>query len=292
MMRTLFVTAAVALVVIVLGGCAQNELSVCVERVVLDDEGAAQLREDSRYGRMVLATVGAMQECGENYYLMRRALEAASEEDDAITAYAAEIVNRLGEGENEFDRQIGELMGLFEEPDATGMAPRINWMLMRAKLLLGVEATWMGSQLEDLARDVELKETAAKRFRELKDREGRKLEDVLELSKRIAIGAAEDIRRIGFGGFLTVGVFEINPADPMYRKILAAECVTLSCDSFTCVRARIDGDSSIMFVMESPGQIRIYQIQNDPTQLLRNIAILIQKATAAATKMLSQMLMP
>jgi hypothetical protein len=203
---------------------------------------------------------------------------------------------------------IEDLSGLFET-DAIALAPRITAKLIRTRTLL---KTTIQPQLgsiknlantsEDLFLDIAGRKTAKEAEKAMLDKfEAFRarittgdindlLDDVADATDEIVAVTDRGIAEFGFGGFATIGVFEINAADPIYRKILKRPVLTR--EEFTQASANIGGDSSIMLVMESPGQTRVYQVQNDPTQLVRNIAILIQKATAAATKILSSFVVP
>jgi len=52
----------------------------------------------------------------------------------------------------------------------------------------------------------------------------------------------------------------------------------------TRVDAGATGDSTIMIVMESPCQFRLYQISNDPTRIVQNLSLITQKVLAAALR--------
>ncbi len=89
----------------------------------------------------------------------------------------------------------------------------------------------------------------------------------------------------GFGGFVATDVYPINPSDPAYELVLGRS--RLSSQPLTQVSVGASGDSAVMLVMEHPGQVRVYQVSNDPAQLTRNIGLLINKATNAAAKYMS-----
>jgi len=114
-------------------------------------------------------------------------------------------------------------------------------------------------------------------------------------SLELAAQEASKSTRIGFGGFMTTDVFVVNPSDPKYADILKTGSPVgavflfpwwqhTSLETITEAHVGVTGDSAIMLVMESPGQVRVYQVSNDPTQVTRNIGLLISKATAAAAK--------
>ncbi len=85
----------------------------------------------------------------------------------------------------------------------------------------------------------------------------------------------------GFGGFNQAGVYRINPGDPMYDAVLDAAA---SSEPLTCVTVCASGDASAMIVQESPGQMRLYQISNDPVSLMRNTSLILDKVLQAAVQ--------
>lgn len=89
------------------------------------------------------------------------------------------------------------------------------------------------------------------------------------------------IDRPGFGGFRQAGVYVINPGDPAYEAVLKAKPAP---NPLTSVTVRATGDSGIMVVQESPGQMRLYQLTNDPISLMRNVGFILDKVLQAAVK--------
>ncbi|MBN2561637.1 MAG: hypothetical protein JXQ75_11975 [Phycisphaerae bacterium] len=85
----------------------------------------------------------------------------------------------------------------------------------------------------------------------------------------------------GFGGFRQAGVYSINPGDPMYDAVLKAPAAN---SPLTSVSTRATGDAGTMIVQESPGQMRLYQISNDPISVMRNATLILDKVLQAAVK--------
>lgn len=85
----------------------------------------------------------------------------------------------------------------------------------------------------------------------------------------------------GFGGFRQSGVYCINPGDPMYDAVLQA---APAANPLTSVTTRATGDTAVMIVQESPGQLRLYQISNDPVSGMRNATLILDKVLQAAVK--------
>lgn len=90
-----------------------------------------------------------------------------------------------------------------------------------------------------------------------------------------------DTTRPGFGGFRQAGVYRINPGDPAYDAVLRADAIG---HPLTSVDVRATGDTGIMIVQESPGQLRLYQLTNDPITLMRNASFILDKVMQAAVK--------
>ena len=85
----------------------------------------------------------------------------------------------------------------------------------------------------------------------------------------------------GFGGFRQAGIYVINPGDPAFDAVLRAEPAP---NPLTSVRVRATGDSGIMVGQESPGQMRPYQLTNDPLSLMRNVGFILDKVLQAVVK--------
>ncbi len=87
----------------------------------------------------------------------------------------------------------------------------------------------------------------------------------------------------GFGGFRVLGVHRINAADPAYHRIVNSKrCKPAGV--FSEVESRVNGDSTIVFVQENPTQFRVFEIDNDPSALMRNVAYLMDKVLQAVVK--------
>lgn len=108
--------------------------------------------------------------------------------------------------------------------------------------------------------------------------------DELAVNLETAVEAASNVDplRVGFGGFAATDVYAITPSDPAYEEILNS--AKFSKRPITSATVNVSGNSSIMLVMEHPGQFRIYQISNDPTQLAKNVAFIVSKAAEGAAR--------
>lgn len=88
---------------------------------------------------------------------------------------------------------------------------------------------------------------------------------------------------LGFGGFRVVGAYRINAADPIYRDVTDSGKYRPS-GVFSSASAAVNGDSTVVFVQESPTQIRFFEMDNDPEQLIRNVLYLTDKVLQAVVK--------
>ncbi|UCE61344.1 MAG: hypothetical protein JSU63_06265 [Phycisphaerales bacterium] len=93
--------------------------------------------------------------------------------------------------------------------------------------------------------------------------------------------AAATAQAAGFGGFSGVAVHQIDASDRKYAHVLKAKPTG---KPFTLVDSKAAGDSTIVFVQESPTQIRAYSVDMDPTQLAHNVIYITDKALQAAAK--------
>ena len=75
----------------------------------------------------------------------------------------------------------------------------------------------------------------------------------------------------------------INPSDPKFDDVLDSER-EFGVEPITQATVGVTGDSALMIVLEHPGQVRVYQLSMDPTQIVRNIALIVSKAVQAAAK--------
>ena len=85
----------------------------------------------------------------------------------------------------------------------------------------------------------------------------------------------------GFGGFRQGGVYQINPGDPAYERVLKA---SLAPKPLLEVTVAASGDSGVMLVQESPAQMRLYQLGNDPATIMHNAGFILNKVLQAAVK--------
>lgn len=88
---------------------------------------------------------------------------------------------------------------------------------------------------------------------------------------------------IGYGGYVSNEIYEISASDPEVRHLLK-RCNSGNCPSFTRTFANVSGDSTMIFVAESPVQNRFYSVEMDSDTLTRNIIFITDKALQAAVK--------
>lgn len=87
-----------------------------------------------------------------------------------------------------------------------------------------------------------------------------------------------------FGGYASESVHTISPGDPAYDYVLNADPHRRP---ISLVSSSAWGDSTIMFVQESPTQMRVFTVDVDGTQLAQNIMLITDKALQAAVNHLS-----
>ena len=97
------------------------------------------------------------------------------------------------------------------------------------------------------------------------------------------MASAESKVTPGFGGFRVVGIHRINPADPANRLVVDSAHFKPS-GVFSSATAKASGDSTIVFVQETPTYIRFFELDNDPTVLIRNVLYITDKVLQAAVK--------
>ncbi|NOS99852.1 MAG: hypothetical protein HOP29_04425 [Phycisphaerales bacterium] len=265
-------------------GC-QNRLSVRVEKVL--GVSSTRLDPDSRLGRQLDAAIVDLTNISARRAEFVRARDTFLDKSESaeLRDAKAEILTGVSQSYDEIAENAGTLRaqceGYFGLEDVALSSSELRTTLRRVRQFL-----YESRARASLAVDA-LKQTST--FKEL----GEELTEAVE-GMRIAIEAADEPSP-GFGGFVSTDIYPINPSDPKYRDILNSSSPweplkwllwkrNLSVELLTKAEVEVSGDSSIMLVMEHPGQYRIYQISNDPTQIARNIALVVSKATAAMAR--------
>jgi hypothetical protein len=85
----------------------------------------------------------------------------------------------------------------------------------------------------------------------------------------------------GFGGLATYGVFEIRPGDSLYQYVLGAKAYP---DPLSSASTTAGGESTVVFVQESPAQFRVKEISNDPSKIVQNVIAITNMALRAAAQ--------
>lgn len=101
----------------------------------------------------------------------------------------------------------------------------------------------------------------------------------LRQAQRITAGT-----RPRFGGYASESVHTISAGDPAYDFVLEADAYK---HPISAVSSTAWGDSTIMFVQESPTQMRVFTVDVDGTQLAQNIMLITDKALQAAVNHLN-----
>jgi len=273
-----FPTMRLGLLAAVLGltaGC-QNQVTVRVERVVLDPE-AATLQRDSRLGRTVELALTSLDELSQAY----DSILVACKEDAKTEQFLEAVTRKVQDQQAATRKRIEALEDLFRGEDAS--AGDIRWELCRTGVFFGQYSRFASDLKEALATVVENLAKDNPMRQNLGNIRAKVLPQAVKTAE--VAGAAETrTNQAMFGGFCSSDVYEINASDPVYRRILGASPAKHSRACVTRVDAGATGDSTIMIVMESPCQFRLYQISNDPTRIVQNLSLITQKVLAAALR--------
>ncbi len=291
-------------VIVLLGTGCQNTLRVRVEKV----RGVWSVNRESRVGRALEEAVENLTRVKERCFALDRSL---SEYVESVPAEKREVERSLTSGyRTVLAETIGGAQALIVECEAAFRPPSSDGTIVIPRATLRKVRDY----LHETASNMESWKTTLSKFQQFQrfvadiDRGlvSATPTDTLEASSGAKVwtqlsgllaAAEEGAKRtkIGFGGFMTTDVFVINPSDPKYAEILKSASPignalawpfyqNTSQETLTDARVAVSGDSAIMLVMESPGQVRVHQVSMDPTQITRNIGLLVSKATAAAAK--------
>ena len=170
------------------------------------------------------------------------------------------------------------LEDLFKGEDAS--AGDIRWELCRTGVFFGQQSRFASDLKEALVtvtKNLDKDDPMRQNLDNIRAK-------VLPQAVKTAEAAETRTNQVMFGGFCSSDVYEINASDPVYRRILGASPAKHSRACVTRVDAGATGDSTIMIVMESPCQFRLYQISNDPTRIVQNLSLITQKVLAAALR--------
>jgi hypothetical protein len=273
---------AVLACIALLTGC-QNALSVRVELLAPKSEAAQTSAEvmlsqaaAQRYVREVVLTDGAMK-------AVQKRLDEAS---DALVQWNYPRADQPA--------QFPVLTDLEKElnPYRDSLQPHVNRatgapsdkneiMIEDVRELRGLQGRLAGLlalKTEPLARlESRLKGSAPDHG---KEREKQTVDDAIQSLVK-TVRAKSNV--IGFGGFRIVGVHQMNPGDEIYRQVVDSKHY-LPSGVYSAATAAANGDSTIVFVQEVPTYIRFFEIDNDPTQLIRNVMFIVDKVLQAAVK--------
>lgn len=137
----------------------------------------------------------------------------------------------------------------------------------------------MQNECERLRKAIDAAAKVTKLLRVEFDLFERHIQDTTNRVRILAVSTTAE-QQVGFGGFQTPDIYPISPSDPLYEQVLA------STDLKEITSATVDsvGDVSIMIVLEDPAQARVYQVSNDPSQIARNVSMLVTKASLAMSR--------
>jgi len=279
-------------------GC-QNNATVRVQRALLD--GDLRLRHDSRLGRQLDQAARDLETYARDCRALERRLEAfpSSFTDANVISAAQSIVEPwrsdvVGAAERATSLAT-ECRAFYDEPNITDRKSAIHESLARINDYFAE----MRPRIQNWSAQAKESDVLSKLVADPRSPVNTMLKGLQEEAGK----GQSAFSRIGFGGFQTTDVYIINPSDPSYQSILKthgpwakwvkdAFWQDVSAETFSMASAGVTGDSAIMFVMESAGQVRVYQVSMDPTQITRNIGLLVSKATGAVAKYMSASVAP
>ena len=279
-------------------GC-QNNATVRVQRALLD--GDRRLTHDSRLGRQLDQAARDLESYARDCQALERRLgEFPSSFTDANVMSAAQSIVEPWRsdvaGAAEWATSLAtECRAFYNEPDIADRKSAIHEALARINDYFAD----MRPRIQNWSEQAKESDVLSKLVADPRSSVNTMLKGLQEEAGR----GQSALSRIGFGGFQTTDVYVINPSDPNYQRILRthgpwakwmkdAFWQDLSAETLSMATAGVTGDSAIMFVMESPGQVRVYQLSMDPTQITRNIGLLVSKATGAVAKYMSAGIAP
>lgn len=277
-------------------GC-QNTLELRVQRVCLPED--TQLRPNSSLGAALTKSVENLEKVvqyGQAFdSRYREFVNGLSQRHRAIFEPAlAAYVDRVKEIQQEASELAQTCRAYFETSDATGQKAEIKRTLNEITALFGqdvreLQSLWAQAKQVPSIRALTTAEPPG---------DDRAVADAMEAqagfrqcdaaSRKVTGLASRGVQdaKVGFGGFVATDVYEINPSDPGWARVFGSRRggSRVSREPISRVSLGVSGDSAAMVVAEHPGQMRVYQISNDPTQLAGNVALLVSKAVAAAAK--------
>lgn len=279
----------VVLAVVVTGAASlsacRSSLSVKVERVVLAD--ADKLPAEGPLGRRLLAAVERLHDAETRLARLDTALaELAQGSSDAGALALAVAPSRSA-----FSTARRVARGLSDDILSRFAATDVADAALRGRAdLLRVESFWIheyavAAGFKKLGHTIPDFQDA---MAEASKSDARLAHEVNASAQAVAVDQASVPRAgLGFGGFVSTDVYMLNPSDRAYQRVLAAQKVVLSNDPLTTVDVNAAGDSSILVVLEQPAQARLFQVTADPTQVARNLGMIMNKASGAALRFLS-----
>jgi len=268
-----------AAAVLAIGGC-RSGLTVSVHRVIVPT--ADRLQSDSPLGRRVATAAADLQEFVECAAAAEGAARRLADEDADWKGPLSRYQETVRQAREEGARLLSRCRSLFSESaEASHSADALGLGFDAQVVLEGVHSFFATSaaQLRTLQEDV----CGIPSLASLCVMGGAPnkcgIQEIIALA-----GAAQARSRPGAMGMTRTDVYEINPSDPNYRRIFAAGGAQISKEPITEARIDAIGESALMIVLEHAGQVRVYQVSNDPTRITRNVAMLVDKATAAVAK--------
>lgn len=250
-------------------GCS-NTLEVTVDRIRVDSDVPYNIKEhlDIPVRHSVILAIEALEEAKQQYPIVMEAVQQQSK-----TPLASANGKKLSEIESLIARGHELLNSMPGEADADLSLLRTHIIKSRVFVEKAHQAIsdWNLELRQQI--DTHVSRNAQNSPAELKIQ--------LARPQTLITRAAEPLQ---FGGFQARSIHTISPHDPEYARLLGAK---VSAEPFSSVRTHAAGDSTIMFVQESPTQMRVFSVDMEGTVMAQNIMLISDKALQAAVNYLS-----
>ncbi len=264
-----------AIIALLLGPGCQSSMKVTVHRI----EPAGEIRKEYAQTRTDLEKVSATVSALMNLQSSLKSLEDAWTRD--------ELINNAIPLPESLNADISRGLALVNE------LPKLDTTMASAKsaaYFVTVQSTVnQADERIDGLRDVNA--NIAAQFRDGERQDAEEVARTRESTKSIAsnfseraLGVATSSLRTskpGYGGFVRTGVTRISAGDPNYKLVLEGKPQG---EPITETIANVSGDSTVIFVQENPVQMRVYTVDLNAEELVRNISQISSKAVNAALK--------
>lgn len=268
-----------ALSVILVSGC-QSTMKVSVQRI----EPAGEIRPEFAHARTDVESVAATVSSLMNLQSSLQSLENAWTRDELINnaiplpESLSEDINRglgLVEKLPTLDKSVASVQSAAYIVKVQSMTEQTK---QRVQELLAVNSNIINEYRNghSMAADAIKRIQTAKKLNDDLKPFSRGIEDTLWITKSYINSS-----KPGFGGYMSMGVSRISAGDPNYKSVLEG---SPQGEPITETVATVSGNSTLIFVQESPVQMRFYTVDLNAEDLVKNISQISSKAVNAALK--------